>query len=46
METTIREKTYDFAGEAVTIREEVKSGMIEEMKSKRKSLASTFGLDR
>ncbi|KAL5262596.1 hypothetical protein ACHWQZ_G008110 [Mnemiopsis leidyi] len=38
LETTIKEKTYDFAGEAVTVREEIKS--------KRKSLASTLGLDK
>ena len=37
-ETTIKEKTYDFAGEKVTVREEIKS--------KRRSIASTFGLDR
>lgn len=36
-ETTIKEKTYDFAGEKVTVREEIKS--------KRRSIASTFGLD-
>lgn len=38
LETTIKEKTYDFAGEAVTVREQIKS--------KRKSLASTLGLDK
>ena len=38
LETTIKERTYDFAGEAVTVKEEIRN--------KRRSLASTLGLDR